>query len=59
MTWIQPIIGGIPPKGLRGHSANLLNSNLYIFGGYDGTGRSNDLYIFNIDNYKWLNMPQI
>jgi len=34
MTWIQPIIGGIPPKGLRGHSANLLNSNLYIFGGY-------------------------
>ena len=39
---------GILPKGLRGHTANLIANNIYIFGGYDGAGRSNDLFIFNI-----------
>jgi len=47
---------GSPPKGLRGHSANLIGDKLYIFGGYDGFRRSNQMMILDLDKLKW-SMP--
>ena len=46
MTWSQPEQKGQVPPGLRGHSANLIGARtIFVFGGYDGRGRSNDLYL--------------
>lgn len=50
---MEPDIKGTPPKGLRGHTANLIGNKIYLFGGYDGRGRSNDLYILNTDTNTW------
>ena len=46
MSWSQPEQAGQIPPGLRGHTANLIGARtLFVFGGYDGRGRSNDLYL--------------
>merc|ERR1712093_497929 len=42
------------PPGLRGHTANLIGHKIFLFGGYDGKGRSNDLYILDTAELKWL-----
>ena len=41
---------GSPPKGLRGHTTTLVGKKIYLFGGDDGRGRSNELYILDIEN---------
>jgi len=33
LAWMEVEITGVPPKGLRGHTANLIGTNIYIFGG--------------------------
>jgi len=45
---------------LRGHTANLIGNKVYLFGGYDGRGRSfkkiipsNDLYVLNTESMRW------
>ena len=53
MIWSEPDIFGSSPKGLRGHTANLIGSKIYLFGGYDGRGRSNDLYILDTESMTW------
>ena len=44
------------PSGLRGHSANCIGDSLYIFGGYDGKMRSNELICFDLKDKTWY-MP--
>jgi leucine-zipper-like transcriptional regulator 1 len=39
LTWTEFSTIGTPPKGLRGHTANLIGDKIYLFGGYDGRGR--------------------
>ena len=54
MTWSSPELSGSVPPGLRGHTATLIGkSTLFIFGGYDGRGRSNDLFLLNADSWSW------
>ena len=49
MTWTQiNKASGFFPPGLRGHSANILGNKIFLFGGYDGRGRSNELYTLDI-----------
>ena len=48
---------GVPPPGLRGHTANLIGAKIFLFGGYDGRGRSNDLYILDTNTFKWQHPP--
>lgn len=51
LVWNQVnFTGESPLEGLRGHSSTYLGCHIYIFGGYDGKGRSNDLYIYDIQN---------
>ncbi|RHY67197.1 hypothetical protein DYB30_003819 [Aphanomyces astaci] len=69
LTWTHlASVDGMFPPGLRGHTANVKLPKVYFFGGYDGRGRSNELYILNtrtsvhalmyivggFDGFKWL-----
>eukprot|EP00913_Durusdinium_trenchii_P033791 g31632.t1 len=40
--------------GLRGHTANLIGHKIFLFGGYDGKGRTNELYILDTAEAKWV-----
>lgn len=54
MAWSSPELCGNMPPGLRGHTANLIGrSTVFVFGGYDGRGRSNDLFLLNTDTWSW------
>ncbi len=54
MTWSTPDLSGSLPPGLRGHTATLIGrSTIFVFGGYDGRGRSNDLFLLNTDSWSW------
>lgn len=52
--WCQPEIHGTPPPGLRGHTATLIGHKILFFGGYDGKGRTNELYILDAHERKWI-----
>ncbi len=43
--WSQPMICGIPPSPRSYHSACTVCNRIYVFGGYDGTTRSEELFI--------------
>ena len=47
LQWSQPDILGTAPPGLRGHTATLIGHKILLFGGYDGKGRTNELYILD------------
>ena len=44
--------GSVPTPRDR-HAAVVHNSTFYIFGGFDGTSRVNDLYGFDVDRLEW------
>jgi len=45
MKWFRLQISGIPPSGRSYHSSCVIDKKIYIFGGYDGETRSNDIFI--------------
>jgi N-acetylneuraminic acid mutarotase len=45
--------GGHRPPPRANHASSLIKDNLYIFGGWDGSKRLNDLYAFNITGFFW------
>lgn len=58
MTWSQPeTVNGQAPPGLRGHTATLIGSKIFLYGGYDGRGRSNDLYLLDPVTLTWEHPP--
>ncbi|KAF0738685.1 hypothetical protein AaE_008852 [Aphanomyces astaci] len=58
LTWTHlASVDGMFPPGLRGHTANVKLPKVYFFGGYDGRGRSNELYILNTQDMKWERPP--
>lgn len=44
---------GFVPTPRDRHAAVVHNSTFYIFGGFDGTSRVNDLYGFHVDRLEW------
>ncbi|KDO34208.1 hypothetical protein SPRG_19047 [Saprolegnia parasitica CBS 223.65] len=60
LTWthLASIQGPFPP-GLRGHTATIRDHKIYFFGGYDGRGRSNELFILNLDGMCWERPPEM
>ena len=44
---------GPAPSARESHSCTWLGSQLYIFGGYDGSRVLNDLYAYDINNAMW------
>ncbi|CAK4943566.1 unnamed protein product [Aphanomyces euteiches] len=58
LTWTHlASVSGLFPPGLRGHTASVKQPKIYFFGGYDGRGRSNELYILNTREMRWERSP--
>ncbi|CAD7975498.1 unnamed protein product [Amoebophrya sp. A25] len=51
--WQQVKSTGMPPRQRSLHVGIVLNDCLWIFGGYDGSNRVNDLYKFDFKRSKW------
>jgi N-acetylneuraminic acid mutarotase len=45
-----------PPRA--NHSSAVVKNRLYIFGGWDGIKRLNDLYCFDSDNNLWYEVKK-
>ncbi|XP_040185002.1 rab9 effector protein with kelch motifs-like [Rana temporaria] len=46
--WYQPIVSGTKPLARSGHTASLINRELYIFGGWDTPVCYNDLFLLDL-----------
>lgn len=44
---------GKAPQPRANHASSLVENNLYIFGGWNGTKRLNDMYFVNLDSFVW------
>ena len=49
---VQDIQGTRPPPRAN-NSSSIIKDNLYIFGGWDGSKRLNDLFVFNLKEFIW------
>eukprot|EP00438_Fugacium_kawagutii_P004638 Skav229029 [mRNA] locus=scaffold127:671472:672841:- [translate_table: standard] len=47
LHWSQPEILGTPPPGEQRFSSSTARHKIFLFGGYDGKGRTNELYILD------------
>jgi N-acetylneuraminic acid mutarotase len=45
--------GGQRPPPRANHSSSIIKHNLYIFGGWDGSKRLNDLFVFSLKDFVW------
>merc|ERR1712228_970340 len=53
--WQQLEVTGTAPCSRRGHSANVIGSNMFLFGGLYGFSKYlNDLHIYNGDDNNWI-----
>ncbi len=53
MYWSQAPCYGYDHNALRAHTATLVGSNIYVFGGCDSQACFNDMYIFDADCMQW------
>ena len=53
MYWSKAPCFGYDHNALRAHTATLVGSNIYVFGGCDSHACFNDLYVFDADCMYW------
>ncbi|CAK7203411.1 hypothetical protein SEUCBS139899_006145 [Sporothrix eucalyptigena] len=53
MYWTRAPVSGVPHPTLRAHTATLIGSNIFIFGGCDARACFSDLYVFDADSFHW------
>lgn len=53
MYWTRAPVSGVPHPKLRAHTATLIGSNIFVFGGCDARACFNDLYVFDADSFHW------
>ncbi|OEH79529.1 kelch repeat protein [Cyclospora cayetanensis] len=49
----EPQLSGSVPPGLRGHSATLVGSKMFLFGGFDGRRRTNEVCVLCTRSLTW------
>ena len=55
--WSEVVVHGVGPCSRRGHTADVIGENMYIFGGLHGfTKYLNDLYVFSMDTRHWIHL---
>lgn len=54
MTWIEPVVNGIPPSPRNGHSCTGIGDQLFVFGGVNGNERFNDLHVLDTCKFSIL-----
>mmetsp|Transcript_8429 Transcript_8429/g.28286 ORF Transcript_8429/g.28286 Transcript_8429/m.28286 type:complete len:1016 (-) Transcript_8429:107-3154(-) len=53
MAWLSPNTSGTPPPPRAAHTANIVGSKMYIFGGNNGSYRMNDFYSLDTQTMVW------
>mmetsp|Transcript_8306 Transcript_8306/g.16388 ORF Transcript_8306/g.16388 Transcript_8306/m.16388 type:complete len:382 (+) Transcript_8306:23-1168(+) len=53
MTWYQGPEGGNAPRGRLGHTATLVGSRMFIFGGWDTHDFFNDMHVLDLGLMAW------
>ena len=53
MTWYQGPEGGNAPMGRLNHSASLISTKMYIFGGWNKETFFNDMYVLDLAAMAW------
>ena len=47
--WVKPAVDGDPPPPREGHTATLVGTHMYVYGGSSETGYLNDVYIMDVE----------
>jgi hypothetical protein len=47
--WVKPVVDGDPPPAREGHTATLVGTHMYVYGGSSETGYLNDVYILDVE----------
>ncbi len=55
-AWTQLSPSGPAPSARSGHTAVMIGSTMYVFGGWDGTTSLNDLYAYDTVGNTWTNL---
>ncbi|PHH86003.1 hypothetical protein CDD83_10883 [Cordyceps sp. RAO-2017] len=58
MYWSKALVCGAPHPNLRAHTATLIGSNIYVFGGWDSRTCFNNMYVLDADAFYWY-VPQL
>ncbi|CAK7567784.1 MAG: hypothetical protein SEPTF4163_005753 [Sporothrix epigloea] len=53
MYWTRTPVSGVPHPPLRAHTATLIGSNVFVFGGCDARTCFSDLYVLDADSFHW------
>jgi len=53
MHWTKPQTSGLTPSPRRAHSATVVGTSIYIFGGGDGKNPLNDLLVLDTEKLHW------
>ena len=57
LTWTAPDRNGSAPSVRNGHTANLIDSKIFVFGGGEKADLLGDLYIFDVRDHHWTQPP--
>ena len=57
LTWMNPDRSGTAPAARNGHTANLIESRIFIFGGGDKSDLYGDLHVFDVRDHSWSQPP--
>ena len=57
LTWMQPDRHGLAPSPRNGHTADMIEGKLYIFGGGDKAELLNELFVFDTHEHQWSQPP--
>lgn len=56
--WTKLFCTGDTPSIRTDHTAVFYENSIYIFGGYDGKTRFNDLRACKLENFEWAKLPE-
>jgi N-acetylneuraminic acid mutarotase len=49
--WMSPIVDGVKPAPREGHSASLIGTSMWVFGGSSDVGYMQDVHVLNLEIY--------
>lgn len=58
-TWRWPRYAGECPEARSEHQGALMGDKLYVFGGYNGEERRNDLHVLDMRSFEWQRVAVI
>jgi len=53
VSWRPLVTLGELPEGRQGHTASLIGTSMFVFGGANAQGRLNDVVRLNLDTLRW------